>query len=117
MSLREKINEQFTTALKNKNKGEIGGLSGKPLFEMSTQVLRDMYKITEGKIPLVGVGGIANGEDALAKIKAGASLVQLYSAMIYRGPGIATAIAEELAILLKREEYANVSEAVGADHR
>ncbi len=101
----------------NKSKGKTGGLSGIPLFEISTQVLRDMYKITNGKIPLVGVGGIANGEDALAKIKAGASLIQLYSAMIYRGPGIATAIAEELTVLLKREGYANVSEAVGAEHR
>ncbi len=104
-------------SLKNDNRAETGGLSGEPLFEMSTQVLRDMYRLTDGKIPLIGVGGVSNGEQAYAKIKAGASLVQLYSAMIYRGPGIASAIAEELVGLVKKDGYANVSEAIGADHR
>jgi dihydroorotate dehydrogenase len=102
--------------LKNNNKSETGGLSGEPLFEMSTQVLRDMYRLTDGKIPLVGVGGVSNGEQAYTKIKAGASLVQLYSAMIYRGPGIAVVIAEELAELVKNDGFSNVSEAIGADH-
>lgn len=104
-------------SLKNKNSIETGGLSGQPLFEMSTEVLRDMYRLTDGKIPLIGVGGVSNGAQAYAKIKAGASLVQLYSAMIYRGPGIATTIAEELAALVKQDGYMNVSEAIGADHR
>lgn len=102
--------------LQNKNKSETGGLSGEPLFEMSTQMLRDMYRLTEGKIPLIGVGGVSNGEQAYTKIKAGASLVQLYSAMIYRGPGIALAVAKELANLLRDDGYENVSEAIGADH-
>lgn len=104
-------------SLLSKNKIETGGLSGEPLFDLSTQVLRDMYQKTNGDIPLIGVGGVSNGEQAYAKIKAGASLVQLYSAMIYRGPGIAKAIAGELADFLNQDGYKNISEAVGADHR
>jgi dihydroorotate dehydrogenase len=103
--------------LKNENKFETGGLSGEPLFEMSTQVLHDMYRLTDGKIPLIGVGGVSNGEQAYKKIKAGASLVQLYSAMIYRGPGIAVDIAEELVELIRQDGFSNISEAIGADHR
>jgi len=104
-------------SLLSKNKIETGGLSGEPLFEMSTQVLRDMYQLTDGTIPLIGVGGVSNGEQAYAKIKAGASLIQLYSAMIYWGPDIAAAIAVELAGLIKQDGYKSVSDAVGADHR
>jgi len=103
-------------SLLSQNKVETGGLSGEPLFEMSTQVLRDMYRLTSGNIPLIGVGGVSNGEQAYAKIKAGASLIQLYSAMIYRGPNIASVIAKELAGLLQQDGYTNVSDAVGADH-
>jgi len=90
-----------------------GGLSGKPLFDMSTQVLRDMYINTSGKIPLIGVGGIFSGKDALKKIESGASLVQLYTAMAVEGPGKITEIKEELAALLKENGYKNVTEAVG----
>jgi dihydroorotate dehydrogenase len=98
-------------------KQEAGGLSGRPLFPLSTQVLRDVYRLTSGKLPLVGVGGIASAADAYAKIRAGASLVQLYSALIYQGPYLARRINRELAALLRRDGFGNVGEAVGADHR
>ncbi|MGK2740802.1 quinone-dependent dihydroorotate dehydrogenase [Tepidicaulis sp. LMO-SS28] len=97
------------------NAGETGGLSGKPLFEPSTKVLARMRELTRGEIPLIGVGGIASGEDAYKKIRAGASLVQLYTAMIYQGPGLVPRIARELSACLARDGYAHVSEAVGAD--
>lgn len=96
---------------------ESGGLSGAPLMEASTRLLRRMYELTGGSIPLIGVGGISGGADAYAKIRAGASLVQLYSAMVFEGPGIVGRIKHELAVLLKRDGFAHVSEAVGADHR
>ncbi|WP_417455555.1 quinone-dependent dihydroorotate dehydrogenase [Kiloniella sp.] len=104
-------------SLKSKHCTEIGGLSGAPLFESSTNVLRDMYRLTEGKIPLIGVGGVANGEQAYAKIKAGASLVQLYSALVYGGPPLISQILKELIVLLRQDGFASVAEAVGADHR
>lgn len=96
---------------------EAGGLSGQPLFPLSTQVLRDVYHLTQGKLPLIGVGGISSAADAYAKIRAGASLVQLYSALIYQGPFLARRINRELAALLRRDGFGNVGEAVGADHR
>jgi len=76
-----------------------------------------MYTLTEGKLPLVGVGGIASGADAYAKIRAGASLVQLYSAMVYQGPALVSRINRELIELLKRDGFASVAAAVGADFR
>ena len=76
-----------------------------------------MYVLTDGRLPLVGVGGIACAADAYAKIRAGASLVQLYSALVYQGTGLVTRINRELADLLKRDGFASVAEAVGADHR
>ncbi len=96
---------------------ETGGLSGAPLFEPSTRMLRRVYELTAGKIPLIGVGGISGGADAYAKIRAGASLVQLYSAMIFEGPGLIGRVKHELAVLLKRDGFASVAEAVGADYR
>ncbi len=90
-----------------------GGLSGRPLFPASTAVLADMYNLTQGKVPLIGVGGVLSGADALAKIKAGASLVQVYTAMIYEGPGVVRRIKLELAHLLRSYGYRTVSEAVG----
>lgn len=94
---------------------ETGGLSGKPLFAPSTAVLRRMRELTEGKLPLVGVGGVSSGRDAYAKIRAGASLVQLYTAMTFQGPGLVQEIACELSALLKADGFASVAEAVGAD--
>ena len=95
--------------------GEQGGLSGAPLFRPSTDILRQMRSRVGSRIVLVGVGGIASGADAYAKIRAGASLVQLYSALVYEGPGLVTRIKRELANLLARDGFASLGEAVGAD--
>jgi dihydroorotate dehydrogenase len=96
---------------------EAGGLSGKPLFEMSTKVLGLMYQLTEGKIPLIGCGGVFSGADAYAKIRAGASLIQIYTAMVFEGPRVVSTIVSELSALLKRDGFASVADAVGADFR
>jgi dihydroorotate dehydrogenase len=98
-------------------RGEAGGLSGRPLFAPSTAVLGDLYRLTEGRIPLIGVGGVASGADAYRKIRAGASLVQLYTGLIYGGPALVPRIKAELARLLREDGFASLSAAVGADHR
>jgi dihydroorotate dehydrogenase len=92
-------------------------LSGAPLFELSTRVLGEMYRLTEGRIPLIGVGGVDSGQAAYAKIRAGASLVQLYSGLVFEGPGLVSRITRELSELLRRDGFASVSEAVGVDAR
>ena len=96
---------------------ETGGLSGRPLFEPSTRLLAEMYRLTEGRVPLIGVGGVEDGATAYAKIRAGASLVQLYTALIYEGPGLVARIKRDLAHLVTRDGFTTVSEAVGADAR
>lgn len=104
--------------LKGADRTQQGGLSGAPLFERSTRVLAQLSQLTEGKIPLVGVGGIASPEQAYAKIRAGASAVQLYTAMVYQGLGLAARIAKGLDALLARDGFASVAAAVGTDrHR
>jgi dihydroorotate dehydrogenase len=103
--------------LRGRAAGESGGLSGRPLFGPSTDLLREVYRLTGGRLPLVGVGGVASGADAYAKIRAGASLVQLYTALIYEGPGLVGRIKRDLASLLRADGFASVAEAVGADHR
>ncbi|MCR4377727.1 MAG: quinone-dependent dihydroorotate dehydrogenase [Rhodospirillales bacterium] len=100
-------------SLTSAHKGETGGLSGRPLFAPSTRVLGEMYRATGGKLPLIGVGGIEDGRGAYEKILAGASLVQLYSAMVYQGPGVARRVNRELAEILKADGFACVSDAVG----
>lgn len=92
---------------------EMGGLSGPPLFQLSTAVLADFYKLTKGRVPLIGCGGISNGLEAYEKIKAGASLVQIYTSLIYEGPQIVGQIKKELTHLLKRDRFKSVSDAVG----
>ncbi|MGE0736207.1 MAG: quinone-dependent dihydroorotate dehydrogenase [Alphaproteobacteria bacterium] len=104
-------------SLRSANKSESGGLSGRPLMAPSTEVLREMYRLTGGRLPLIGVGGIASGADAYAKIRAGAALVQLYTAMAYDGPALIPRVKAELATLLKRDGFASVAAAVGADHK
>src|SRR5215813_1224360 len=94
-----------------------GGLSGKPLAHRSTRMIADLYELTGGRIPLIGVGGIFNAEDAWEKIAAGASLVQLYTGFIYQGPRIAQEINEDLAKILAREGFANLEAAVGCRAR
>jgi dihydroorotate dehydrogenase len=101
--------------LQSRHRGEAGGLSGGPLRDMAQQRTRDFRQATGGAIPLIGVGGIASAEDAWARIRAGASLVQLYSAMIYEGPGIARGIAKGLERLMRRDGFASIAEAVGSE--
>lgn len=96
-------------------RGETGGLSGAPLFDRSTRVLARLSLRTQGKLPLIGVGGIGSAEDAYAKIRAGASAVQLYTAMVYQGLSLAADIARGLDGLLARDGFSSVAEAVGAD--
>jgi dihydroorotate dehydrogenase len=96
---------------------ETGGLSGKPLFELSTAVLRKTYRLAGGALPLVGAGGVSDAKTAYAKIRAGATLVQLYSAMVYEGPDLAARIAHALPDLLAADGFARVTDAVGADCR
>ena len=103
--------------LTGRHRAETGGLSGRPLFAPSTALLADMYRLTGGAVPLIGVGGVASAADAYAKIRAGAALVQLYTALIYQGPGLIGRIKAGLAALLRRDGFASVAEAVGADHR
>ena len=102
-------------SLKSTNAKESGGLSGAPLFAPSTAILKAVRQRVGTQIVLVGVGGISSGADAYAKIRAGASLVQLYTAMAYEGPGIITRIKRELSALLARDGFARVADAVGAD--
>jgi dihydroorotate dehydrogenase len=90
-----------------------GGLSGKPLKDRATRMIAELYELTGGRIPLIGVGGIFTAEDAWEKIAAGASLVQLYTGFIYRGPRIAQEINEGLAKILAREGFANLEAAIG----
>ncbi len=99
--------------LKSATRGESGGLSGAPLFEKSTRVLAQLAHLTNGRLPLIGVGGIASAEDAYAKIRAGASAVQLYTALVYHGFALVGEIARGLDDLLARDGFANIAEAVG----
>jgi dihydroorotate dehydrogenase len=101
--------------LKSRFAHEPGGLSGEPLFAPSTTLLSEMYRLTSGKVPLIGVGGIASGGDAYQKIRAGASLVQLYTALVFHGPGLVQRIKRELSDLLARDGFTSISAAVGAD--
>ena len=94
---------------------EQGGLSGKPIKSMSLSSLRLLYRFTEGKIPLVGVGGIWNADDAYERIRAGASLIQIYSALTFKGPGLIQEIKRGLDERLMADGFNNISEAVGAD--
>ncbi|HXI87387.1 MAG TPA: quinone-dependent dihydroorotate dehydrogenase [Parvularculaceae bacterium] len=101
-------------ALKSKYAGEKGGLSGAPLFAPSTALLGEFYKTLKGEIPLIGVGGVSSARDAYKKILAGASLVQLYTALVYQGPSLAARIVKELPAFLDAEGFSSLSEAVGA---
>lgn len=99
--------------LVSRRKSEAGGLSGRPLFAPSTRVLARLYRETGGTLPLIGVGGIASAADAYAKIKAGASAVQLYSAMVFSGLSLAHRIARGLDEMLAHDGFETVSDAVG----
>jgi len=101
--------------LKSRFANEVGGLSGRPLKELALDQLRIFRAASDGQIPLIAAGGIENAHDAWERITAGASLVQLYSAMVYEGPGIARRIAEGLRALLSLSQMASISEAIGSD--
>ncbi len=102
-------------ALKSRFANEAGGLSGRPLKPLALDALRKFRSASGGEMPLIGVGGIANADDAWERIRAGASLVELYSAMVYEGPGIARRIARGLAERVRRQGFANIAEAVGTE--
>lgn len=99
--------------LKSSNSSQTGGLSGSPLFGKSNEVLKNFYKFTGGKIPLIGVGGISSADDAFEKIKCGASLVQIYSAFIYQGFGLVEKIKKDLSKKLQKEGFKNISQIIG----
>jgi dihydroorotate dehydrogenase len=103
--------------LKSPQRGETGGLSGAPLFSPSTRVLRQFAIAVGGRLKLIGAGGVCDGATALAKIKAGATAVQLYSALALEGPGLLGRILDELEDRLKAEGFSGIGEAVGADLR
>ena len=99
--------------LLSKNKNFKGGLSGKPLFQASNKILKKMYNLTNGQIILIGVGGISSGSDCYEKIKSGASLIQLYSALTFSGPSLISKIKKELVDLIKTDGYKNISDLIG----
>lgn len=103
-------------SLRDRDKAkQAGGLSGKPLFKLSTRILAETYVRAEGAFPLIGAGGIDSGATAVAKIKAGATLIQLYSALVYRGIGLVSAIKSELLEAVKRGQHASLGAMVGND--
>ena len=101
-------------ALASADAGETGGLSGEPLKPLALAALQNFARATGGALPLIAVGGIASGADAYARIRAGASAVQLYSALVYAGPGLVQRIKTELAALLRRDGFASIAAAIGA---
>lgn len=96
---------------------ETGGLSGRPVFDTSTDVLRRFFALTDGRVPLIGVGGISSGADAYAKIRSGASLVQLYTALAYDGPDLIPSIKRDLLTLMQADGFTRIASAIGADHK
>ena len=100
--------------LLDKKKVEVGGLSGRPLKDLSTQFIKKFYKNLKGEIPIIGVGGIDSGESAFEKISAGASALQLYTGLIYKGPTVIKEIKNELIQILKNKGFKNIKEAIGS---
>ena len=94
-------------------KKEVGGLSGEPIQQISTNIIKKFYKQLNGKIPIIGVGGVNSGKSAYEKIIAGASLLQLYTSFVYRGPSAAKDIKKELIQILKAEGAKSITEVVG----
>ena len=92
-------------------------MSGRPLRDLNTRVIRTLFRLTRGRVPIIGVGGIFTAQDAYAKIKAGASLVELYTGLVYGGPGAPRRILRELLDLLRRDGFTNIAQAVGTEAR
>ena len=105
--------ERNREKLSDSQKNETGGLSGQPLKDLSTNLIKKFYKTTKGKIEIIGVGGVDTGQAAFEKIIAGANAIQLYTGMVYRGPGVVKEMKKELISILKKEKLKNISEAVG----
>ena len=101
------------TSLQDSKKNEKGGLSGQPLKDLSTELIKKFYIETKGKVEIIGVGGVDSGKTAFEKICAGANVVQLYTGMVYKGPGIVKKIKKELISILKKNNLKNISDAVG----
>ncbi len=106
---------QRSKTLISPNKNEIGGLSGKPLFLESTIALKKMFSLTNGQLTLIGVGGVSNGKECYEKIKAGASLIQIYTSLVFHGPQIVNKIKNELIDLMKIDGFKNINEIVGRE--
>jgi len=102
--------------LVSKNKSEVGGLSGRPIKDLSTKCIRNMYQLTKGNIPIIGVGGVGSGQDAYEKLRAGASVVQLYSMLTYEGPGVVSRIRSELNEIMIERGHRSVEDIIGIDH-
>lgn len=107
---------QRPDTLISSNSKETGGLSGLPIRDMSTECIRKMYKLTDGNIFIVGIGGVGSGHDAYEKLKAGASVVQIYSRMVYEGPGVVSRIRKELCELMAQNGQKSIEDVVGIDH-
>ena len=120
MILKYKIDGVILTNTTNQNRddlldssrNEIGGLSGQPLRKLSLKFIKKFYKSNKGKIPIIGVGGIDSGQSAFEKIAAGATVVQLYTGMVYKGPGVVKNIKKELIEILKKEKLENIHQAI-----
>jgi dihydroorotate dehydrogenase len=104
---------QNRATLLDTNKNETGGLSGLPLQKLSLKFIKNFYKSSKGKIPIIGVGGIDSGQSAFEKIAAGATAVQLYTGMVYKGPGVVKDIKKELIEVLKKEKIKNIRQVIG----
>lgn len=111
------LNKDFKPTISRKLPKNTGGYSGLPTKELSNRLISQTYRYAKDKIKVVGTGGIFSAEDVLEKVKLGASLVQLITGMLYRGPGVVSAINQKLVILLKQQGYAQISDAIGAIHR
>jgi Dihydroorotate dehydrogenase len=107
---------QRPASLISDKRNETGGLSGLPIRDLSTECIRKMYELTEGKVFLVGIGGVGSGHDVYEKLKAGASVVQIYSRMVYEGPGLVSRIRKELSELMKENGQSRIEDVVGLDH-
>ncbi len=107
---------QRPDSLVSRNSGETGGLSGLPIRDLSTECIRKMYNLTGGNVFIIGIGGVGSGRDAYEKLKAGAGVVQVYSRMVYEGPGVVSRIRKELTELMVENGQKNVEDVVGLDH-
>lgn len=113
---RDRLNTRVLKKTGNSIQDEAGGISGLPVKERSTEVIRFIYQETNGKLPIIGVGGIFNGEDAWAKIIAGASILQVYTGWVYEGPWLVSNVLSTLLAKLDEQDLNNISEAVGLEH-